>query len=395
MTRIAYLDCFSGISGDMLLGALIDAGLDAGDLRRTLAGLPLAGYEIAVEPVLRAGIAAKRVQVRLDDAKPPERRLPDILDIIQASRLPDSDKAQAAEVFMRLAEAEGRVHGIEPEAVHFHEVGAVDAIVDVAGAVAGLRLLGVDALYCSPLPAGGGFARGAHGLLPVPAPATMELLAAVNAPITAPAGEERSELVTPTGAAIVTTLARFERPAMYLKRVGYGAGGRDPAGRPNVLRLWLGDLIERPAANMLVIETNLDDMPAEVLGYVQERLFAAGAADVWFQPVQMKKNRPATLVSVICAPEHEDAVVGILMRETTTLGVRVHEVRRHELEREVVPFESSLGPAHYKVKHIEGESPRVKPEYEDCRRLALAHDLPLSEVYRILTAEAARHLGAT
>jgi uncharacterized protein (TIGR00299 family) protein len=392
MTRIAYLDCFSGVSGDMLLGALVGAGLDFGALRTAVAGLGLEGYELTAEPVLRAGIAATKVTVSLTGPAPPQRRLSDILAIIEGSRLTGPDKEQAAEVFRRLAEAEARVHGVDPEAVHFHEVGAVDAIVDVVGTVAGLRLLGVDTLYCSSLPAGGGFARGAHGVIPVPAPATMELLASVNAPISAPAGEERSELVTPTGAAIVTTLAHFERPAMTLRSVGYGAGGRDPAERPNVLRLWLGDAIERPDATMLVIETNLDDTPAEVLGYVQERLFEAGAADVWFLPAQMKKNRPATLVSVICAPEREDAVVSILMRETTTLGVRVHEVRRHELQREIVPFESTLGPARYKVKHLDGAPPRVKPEYEDCRRLALEHNLPLSEVYRILTAEADQHL---
>jgi hypothetical protein len=390
MTRIAYLDCFSGVSGDMLLGAIVAAGLDLDVLRSALASLPLAGYDLTAAAVLRAGIAATKVEVRVTATQPPSRQLRDVLRIIDDSGLPPADKAQAAAVFQRLARAEARVHGTDPEEVHFHEVGAIDAIVDVVGTVAGLRLLGVESVYCSPLPAGGGAARSAHGLIPVPGPATLELLAEAQAPLAMPMGEERSELVTPTGAAIVTSLARFERPPMTLLRVGYGAGRRDPADRPNVLRLWLGERIERPGGGMLVIETNLDDTPAEVLGYVQERLFEAGAADVWFLPAQMKKNRPGTLVSVLCSADREDAIAGILLRETSTLGVRVHEVRRHELRREIVPFESSLGPARYKVKYLDGERPRVSPEYEDCRRLALEHGLPLTEVYRRLMEEAER-----
>lgn len=392
MTRIAYLDCFSGLSGDMLLGALVSAGADLAMLQNELAALPLHGYELTAVPVTRAGIAATKVDVQVTEPQLPDRRLDDILRIITESGLPGPDKERATAIFSRLAEAEGRVHGLPPGMVRFHEVGAIDAIVDVVGAVVGLRLLEVEAVYCSPLPAGGGFARGAHGVIPVPAPATLELLALAKAPIAAPSGEERSELVTPTGAAIVTTLARFERPPLVLERVGYGAGSRDPADRPNILRLWLGERLERRSDGMLVVETNLDDTLPEVLGYVQERLFAAGAADVWFMPVQMKKNRPGTLVSVICLPEREDAVVRVLLRETSTLGVRVHEVRRHELRREIVQFTSSLGPVQVKVKYLPGEPPRISPEYEDCRRLALEHDLPLSEVYRVLSAEGEQHL---
>lgn len=392
MTRIAYLDCFSGISGDMLLGAIVSVGVDIALLRRELAALSLAGYELVATPVTRAGIAAIKVDVRITDPQPPERSLHAVLQIITESKLPEPDKEKAGAVFRRLAEAEARVHGIAPEMVHFHEVGAIDAIVDVVGTVVGLRLLDVEALYCSPLPVGSGFVRGTHGVLPVPAPATLELLAAANAPLAAPFGEERAELVTPTGAALVTSLARFERPPLVLERVGYGAGSRDPAERPNVLRLWLGERIERRSDGMLVVETNLDDTLPEVLGYVQEQLFAAGAADVWFLPAQMKKNRPGTLVSVLCSPDREDAVVRVLLRETSTLGVRIHEVRRHELRREIIQFESSLGPAQVKVKYLPGEPPRVSPEYEDCRRLALEHGLPISEVYRLLTAEGERHV---
>jgi uncharacterized protein (TIGR00299 family) protein len=386
--RIAYLDCFSGISGDMLLGALLDAGLQREALEGELARLKLPGYRLEVSKVERAGLAATRVEVVPAGEPPPHRRLPDVLSVIEGSDLPATDRERGSLVFRRLAEAEGRVHGLPPEEVEFHEVGAVDTLVDVMGAVAGLRLLQVAELYCSPLPAGGGEARGAHGVLPVPAPATLELLARAGAPLASPAGEPAFELVTPTGAAIVTTLARFERPAMRVTGVGCGAGARDLPGRPNVLRLWLGEPIAEQRRSMLLIETNIDDMSPELFGYVQERLFEVGAADVWFVPIQMKKNRPATLLSVLCPHDREEAVVGLLMRETSTLGVRISEVGRREAGRENLEFESSLGPAAVKVKRLDGGEAQVSPEYEACRRLALQHGLPLAEVYRIVSEEA-------
>jgi uncharacterized protein (TIGR00299 family) protein len=392
MTRVAYLDCFSGISGDMLLGALVDAGLSLDALRGELAKVPLAGYRLESAKVQRASIAATKVDVTLEEAAQPHRRLPDILSLIDTSALPDEDKERGATVFRLLADAEAQVHGVDADAVDFHEVGAVDAIVDVLGAIAGTRLLGIETLYCSPLPAGGGSVRAQHGVLPVPAPATLALLANANAPIAA-GPDADVELVTPTGAAIVCALARFERPAMTIESVGYGAGGRDPDERPNVLRLWLGEALAR-TGTMLLIETNIDDMSPELFGYAQERLFEAGAADVWLTAVQMKKNRPGVLVSVLCAREREDAVVRTLLRETSTLGVRVREVARHEAEREIVEFESSLGPAQVKVKRLPGEPPTVSPEYEVCARLAREHDLPLQEVYRIIENDALRHLSA-
>ena len=391
MTQIGYLDCFSGISGDMLLGALVDAGLPPDDLRSELAKLPLAGYRIDVAKAQRAGLAATRVTVALEEAaqpsETPHRRLPDIVALIEESALPPGDRERGVAVFRRLAEAEAKVHGIEPEAVAFHEVGAVDAIVDVLGAVVGLRLLGIETLYCSPLPAGGGWANSEHGRLPVPAPATLALLAQAGAPLAA-GPDPMMELVTPTGAAIVAALARFERPAMTVRAVGYGAGARELEDRPNVLRLWLGEpLVARPAT-MLLIETNIDDMNPEIYGYAQERLFEAGAADVWLTPIQMKKNRPGVLLSALCPIEREDAVVAVFLRETSTLGVRVREVARHEAERETLEFESSLGPAAAKVKRLPGRTPTVAPEYEPCARLAREHGLPLAEVYRIVQAEA-------
>ncbi len=259
------------------------------------------------------------------------------------------------------------------------------------GAVAGLRLLAVEQVYCSPLPAGAGWVDTQHGQTPVPAPATLALLTKANAPLAAGPDVEM-ELVTPTGAAIVSTLARFERPAITLSAVGYGAGGRDLEERPNVLRVWLGEAL--PAqATMLLIETNIDDMSPELYGYAQERLFDAGAADVWVMPIQMKKNRPGMLLSVLCSTELEDKVVDVLLRETTTLGVRVNEVSRHEAQRESLEFESSLGPAAVKVKRLAGRPPVAAPEYEACARLARERGLPLAEVYRIVEAEARHRLA--
>ena len=392
MTTIAYLDCFSGISGDMLLGALVDAGVPLEELRSELARLSVGGYRLEAEKTKRASLAATKVTVALDESAQPHRRLAEVLALIEASDLQPQDKERGADVFRRLAEAEAQVHGVAPDAVDFHEVGAVDALVDVLGAVVGLRLLGVEALYCSPLPAGGGTAQGSHGRLPVPAPATLALLSQAGAPLAA-GPDPAMELVTPTGAAIVVALARFERPAMTVRSVGYGAGARELEGQPNVLRLWLGEAQAGRPATMLLIETNIDDMNPELYGYAQERLFEAGAADVWLVPIQMKKNRPGVLLSVLCPIEREDVVVGVLLRETSTLGVRVREISRHEAERDTVEFESSLGPAAVKVKRLRGQPPVAAPEYEACARLARASGLPLAEVYRIVQEESQRHLA--
>jgi uncharacterized protein (TIGR00299 family) protein len=388
VSRIAYLDCFSGVSGDMLLGALIGAGVPEDALRAELAKLDLPGWRLEVGRVTRAGVAAVKVDVVVTEPRPPHRRLGDVLAILAGSHLPDPDRERGASVFRALAAAEARIHGVTPEEVGFHEVGAIDAVVDVMGAIAGLRLLGVEELYASALPVGTGTIRAAHGALPAPAPATLELLAAARAPLAPSDADVPFELVTPTGAAIVVTLATFGRPAMRLESVGYGAGARDIEGRPNVLRLWAGERIADRRGVMTQIETNIDDLNPEIYAYAQEKLFEAGAADVWFTPIQMKKNRPAVLLSVLCPPEREDACVRVLLRETSTLGVRVSEVRRHEAARETLAFESSLGPAEVKVKRLDGEPPRVAPEYESCRRLAEKSGLPLTEVYRIVQREA-------
>jgi len=391
MVHLAYLDCFSGVSGDMLLGAVLDAGLPLEALRAELDRLPLDGYRLTSSRVSRAGIAATHAEVEVDGAQPP-RTLGAVLEIIHSSRLPDSDRQRGAAVFTRLAEAEAKVHGETVETVHLHDVSAVDAMVDVMGTVAGLRLLGVDTLYCSALPVGEGETRGPHGTLPVPAPATLGLLPRAGAPLRS-GYAARGELVTPTGAAIITTLAKFERPEMTIEQVGYGAGTRDPADRPNVLRLWLGQGAAAGARPMLLIETNIDDMTGEMLAYTRDLLLQNGAADAWFTSIQMKKGRPGVLLSVICSEATEEKIARLLLRETSTLGVRVRPVHRWEAEREVIGFESSLGPATVKVKRLPGEPPRVAPEYEACKALAEARGLPLPDVYRIVQEEAERHIA--
>ncbi len=377
----------------MILGAIVDAGLTFEALEAEIAklGLPEGAYDLRALSVRRAGFAATKVEV--DVHEPPRHRsLADVLAVVAASRLPDADKARVTQVFQALGDVEAKVHGESLSGVELHEVGAIDAMVDVTGAVAGLRLLGVERVYVSPLPLGHGEAKGSHGVIPVPAPATLGLLARAAAPLAAGEGAQ-GELVTPTGAAILATLGVFERPAMRIQAVGYGAGGRDPADRPNVLRLWLGET-DTVARTMRLVETNIDDMTPELLGYAQERLMAAGAADAWFSSIQMKKNRPAVMLSVLCSEGLEAEMVRLILRETTTLGVRSRDVRRYEAAREVIEFESSLGAAAVKVKRLAGEEPVLSPEYEVCRRIAEAQGLPLAEVYRIVASEAGAFLAA-
>ena len=376
----------------MLLGAIIDAGVPLDALREELAKLRVEGWRLTAQKAQRADLAATKATVELEPGAPTHPRLSDALAVIDRGNLPPADKEKASAVFQRLAEAEASVHGVDVASVHLHELGSLDTLIDIVGAVAGLRLLGVEQLFASPLPLGRGEVEGAHGVLPLPAPATVELLASVGAPVSE--SNVPGELVTPTGAAVLAQFARFERPAMTLERVGCGAGSRNPPGRPNILRLWLGEQLPATGGAVLLIETNIDDMSAELLGYVQERLFTAGAADVWFTPIFMKKNRPATMLSLLCAVEREEDIVRILLEETSTLGVRLQEVRRHEAQRETFEFTSSLGKASVKVKRLPGRTPQVSPEYEACRRLALEQNLPLAEVYRAVESEARTRLEA-
>ena len=398
--KTAYLDCSSGVSGDMFLGALLDAGLPAERLRAELRKIPLGDYEFKQSRVLRAGLAGTRVEIVVPE-KQPERHLRDIEQLIEGSALTKTAKERAIEVFGRIAEAEGKLHDKPAAKVHFHEVGAVDAIIDVAGACAGLELLEVSELVSSPLNVGGGRVEAAHGSLPVPAPATAELLRDI--PIYSSGVD--AELVTPTGAALVATLARSfgPLPPMKVERIGYGAGARDLRGHPNLLRLFLGQRIELgsresgvggEAANsdageeiVSVLEANVDDMSPQLYGYLVERALAAGALDVTCSSIQMKKNRPGLEVSILCPPERSEALAQLLFDETTTIGLRIYEARRKVLDRELVTVETRYGAVRVKVARRDGRVVNVAPEYEDCQRLAAEKSVPLKEV--ILVAQLA------
>jgi hypothetical protein len=330
-------------------------------------------------------LSGTQVSVAIQGQEQP-RSLSQILSIIAASELPQQVKEQGSRIFHRLAQAEAKVHGTIVEDVHLHEVGGTDAIVDVMGVMLGLHLLGVKAVFASPFPLGSGFVECAHGTLPLPAPATLELLAMSQAP-TRPS-PEAMETVTPTAAAIITTLASFERPTFVLERIGYGVGSHEFATVPNMLRLWLGERAEPASADILLLETNIDDMTPELCGYVMECLFEQGALDVWFVPIQMKKNRPAVMLCALAPVEAEGALAETILRETPTLGIRVQAIHRYEAERELVEVDTSLGKARMKLKRLHGSLLAATPEYEDCRRLALEHNLPFQEVYRIVSQAA-------
>ncbi len=397
--RVAHVDPVGGASGDMLLAAAVDAGLPLDDLRAALAALPLAGWSIEGEEALRGGVRATRLLVRtgttVESAAGARRDLAAVLALLDRSALPESDRAGARRVFTRLADAEAAVHGVPVEQVHFHEVGAVDSILDIVGFVVALRLLGVRELTCGPLPAGGGTTRSEHGPLPAPGPATLRLLADAGAPLRSDPAMPAAELVTPTAAALLCELARFTPATMTLRGVGTGAGTRDFADWPNVCRLWLGESAVGGAARELrVLETNVDDMNPEWFALGSERCLQAGALDVWLTPVQMKKGRPALVMSALCAPEREADVAMAMLRETTTLGVRAYAVRRYEAERELREVETPYGRARVKLKRLgpSGEGLTAAPEYEDCARLARERGVPLAEVYRAV-AEAARAAG--
>jgi uncharacterized protein (TIGR00299 family) protein len=377
---IAYFDCFSGISGDMTLGALLDAGLPLAELRAQLELLGLDGYELRSESRNDHGIQGTQVTVRVTASSQPERRLAEILGLLDSSRLDRLVVERASAVFRRLASAEGKVHGVAPDEVHFHEVGALDAIVDVVGAIVGLRALGVESVYASSLPLAGGSTRSHHGILPLPAPGTLELLAQVKAP-TRPVTTDR-ELVTPTGAALLAELAVFEQPPLRIEQVGYGFGQRRLPW-PNCLRLWLGQPQAVPLGRdeVMLLEANLDDMTGEALGYAMERLFAAAALDVYFQPLQMKKNRPGVLLGVLAQPARTADLAALILAETTTLGVRVSRLERYVAARSSALVQTEYGPLQVKLKRL-GDRQIVSPEYDAAARLAREQGVPLAEIYR-------------
>ncbi|HEY8292513.1 MAG TPA: nickel pincer cofactor biosynthesis protein LarC [Thermomicrobiales bacterium] len=410
MTRIAYFDMPAGISGDMTLAAFIHAGLSLEDLTYGLAPLGLSGYTLRAEPTSQHALGGTRVIVEVE-AGQPQRDWRTIRTIIEDSQLTERAKELALRIFGALAVAEASVHGVAVDDVHFHEVGALDSIVDIVGTAVALDLLGIETVYASPFAQGHGWTESQHGLIPVPAPATLALLARVNAP-TVPLDTDK-ETVTPTGAAIVTALAEaFDRPPMMVQAVGYGFGARRMPW-PNCLRIWLGvavasrsddlpfiaptaddapllDVAAEPTSDAeILLSANIDDMTPEALAYALERIFAAGALDAWFTPITMKKSRPAVQVSAICSDADRLAVTATLLRETTTFGVRATPIMREKADRRWETVVTQWGPVRVKVKEWEGTVLDAVPEYEQVAAIARAAEVPFREVYAA-AAEAGR-----
>ncbi|WP_148593883.1 nickel pincer cofactor biosynthesis protein LarC [Aquisphaera giovannonii] len=376
--RVGYFDCFSGISGDMTLGALVDAGVDHRAIEGAVASLGLPG-SLSFETVRKGGFRATHAKVETP-REHAHRHWHHIEAIIDKGRLTDSQKDLARKIFLKLGEAEARVHGTELAKIHFHEVGALDSIMDIVGSAVGLDLLGVDRFEASPVPPGRGWIRAAHGRMALPAPATAEILKGV--PLAESPAE--CELTTPTGAAILATIVeRFgPLPAITIESIGLGAGTRDLPEQANVLRLFVGTVNLPPSGDRIwVLETNLDDLPGEVVGYTTIKLMEAGALDAFVTPIQMKKNRPAVMISVLCDEPKIPAMEEILFRETATLGIRRYPVSRHKLKRQATEVETPFGPIRGKLGWIENRPPTFSPEYDDCARAASAHDVALREVF--------------
>jgi uncharacterized protein (TIGR00299 family) protein len=378
VSRVVYFDCASGASGDMLLGAVVDLGLPLGQLREELGRLRLGGFRLETRRVTRVGIAATKLDVLVDDPGPGHRHLRDILGLIEASGLDAEVKERSRALFRRLAEAEAAVHGTSPDDVHFHEVGAVDSIVDVVGGVIALRSLKASRFVASPLNVGSGSVTMAHGTFAVPPPATARLVAGV--PVY---GAGEGELLTPTGALLVTAHATEygPLPPMRIEATGHGAGSRETRGRPNVLRVIVGEEAGVAAGDrVLVLETEVDDAAPQLLGPLLDRLVSAGALDAFFTPVQMKKGRPGILVTVLADPQHREAIEELLFRETTTLGVRRQEWERTTLERDTVTVATGYGPIRVKIGRRGGTVYNAWPEFEDCQRAAAEKGVTVKEV---------------
>ena len=381
--KIAYFDCFAGASGDMILGSLLDTGLELAQLKAELAKLHLTHYDLKAEKVVKKGVGGCQALVMVDEAHHHHhhRNLADIKNILAHSDLEDSIRKKSIAIFTRLAEAEAKVHQTAIEKIHFHEVGAMDAIIDVVGAVAGIAALGIQKIFCSPLHLGSGTVECAHGTLPVPAPATAELVKGKPVYSTGVVGE----LLTPTGAAILTTLASDfgPMPAMSVEKIGYGAGTSEPA-IPNLLRVMIGqtaeDVKDVEMEQAAVIETNIDDMNPQIYDYIIKKILKMGAMDIFLTPVQMKKNRSGTLLTIICQPQRVDEFSDFLLRETTTIGLRWRIDNRIKAHRTIQAIQTQYGAINFKVAKIGHRTINVAPEYEDCKRAALESGVPLKQV---------------
>lgn len=377
--KIAYFDCFSGASGDMILGALIDAGLSVRQLKEELRKLKIPVLSLKTKRVLRGGLFGTQVMVEGKGEKKTHRTLKELWRIIDRSSLKPPIKERTKIILERIASVEARIHRKPKEEIHFHEIGGLDSLVDIVGAVWGVEQLRIQKIYVSPVNVGGGFVKCEHGILPVPAPATLAMME--GKPIYSSGVE--GELLTPTGAALLTFLgSEFGRmPQMRVEKVGYGAG-RDDLTHPNLLRLMIGTL-EPPSEDerVMIIETNIDDMNPQFYEYLMEKLLGMGALEVFLTPLIMKKNRPATLLTVLSSPERLSSIIDFLMKETTTLGVRWREEARSCAEREIISLQTKYGPIRFKLAKWKEDRVNLSPEYEDCKRLALTQKVPLKEIY--------------
>lgn len=377
--KTAYLDAFSGLSGDMMVGAILDCGADFGEFERAIASMPITGYRLSTRRKALSGISALKFDVTVTEPQP-ERHFSEIRELIETSRLATMVKHRAIAIFEALAIAEAKIHNTTPNHVHFHEVGAVDSIIDIVGTAWGLEQLDVGEVLVSALPMGNGFARSQHGVIPVPAPATAELLSGFPLKI----GDGAHEMVTPTGAAIVRALAHPARIPLdfEVEKIGYGAGARELEDRPNVLRMMLGR--ERAALDtdeMIEISANIDDLSPQIYDHVMSRLFEAGARDVTITPTMMKKGRPAVTLAVIADAAKRDAIAEVIFAETSTIGLRFHGVARLKLRRETREVETRWGKVRVKVSGADGAAPiTISPEYDDCRKIAAEHNVPLRVV---------------
>jgi len=396
--RIAYIQPIGGASGDMMLGALTDLGMPIEHLEAELGKLNVGGYRLEARQETRCEMRGTYLNVELEDKTRYSPR--QLLETVEGSSLSQPVIERSCEVLKALWTAECRVHGETPDILELEELGSVDTLVDVVGSVVGFEYLGVDGIHAGPLVIGNATPPRWAGGYSNPAPATLELIAAAGAPVIGdkPMYEEAGELTTPTGAALITTLAAFGRPAFAVDRVGLGLGTKDPAGFPNALRVWLGELAQAESASavqqgeVVLLETNLDDVSGLVLGYTQERLFAIGALDVWNTPILMKKNRPATLLSVLVPKDKEREATEVILRETPTLGIRTRQVDRYVAGRQMVTIETKMGPISVKVKLLDGKAISAAPEPDEVRRIALESGTPFQEVYQQATEEARRQL---
>lgn len=386
--KIAYFDCFSGISGDMTLGALVDLGLDQGYIKSELLKLKLNGYKLSFTNVKKHGISGTKAQVDLlhqdhSDRHHHGRHLSDIKKLIEDSELDDNVKQKAISIFVSLGEAEAKVHDVDIEEVHFHEVGAVDSIVDIVGSVIGITALNIEKIYSSPLPLGGGFAKSSHGVIPIPAPATVELLKGIPIRET----NIQSELVTPTGASIIATLSSGfgSIPEMVVENVGYGAGNKDFSEQPNMLRIISGKSAENlDNDSITVIETNIDDMSPQLYDMLMDKLFELGALDVFLTPIIMKKNRPAIKLTVIIDKADVQRACLCILKETTTMGLRIYETKRKKLSREIKELKTKYGIVRVKLGKIGDEVIKVIPEYDDCKKLATENNVSIMHIHQLV-----------